>query len=292
MDFAYRAGSRAVRLLACAGSLALVLAGGPAAAETLLERGAYLMKAVAACGNCHTMKRGPMAAHELSGGMKFDEAPFTVYVPNITPDRETGIGAWTDDQLIAAIRDGRTPDGSLVRPPMPMMFYRNISDRDARALVAYMRSVPATRNAVPKEAVYRIPLPPRYGPPVKDVPDVPRADKVAYGKYLADVAHCLECHTPMGAQGRDMARAGAGGEHFEGPWGVSVAANLTPDRQTGLGAWSDAEIRRAITDGVRRDGTRLKPPMGFAAYKNISDDDLDALVAFLRSLKPVDNRTR
>src|SRR5690606_40052227 len=142
--------------------------------------------------------------------------------------RETGIGAWTDEQLIAAIRDGRKPDGSLVRPPMPIMFYRNISDRDVRALVAYMRTVAPTRHAVPREATYRIPLPPSYGPPVKAVPDVPKSDKVAYGKYLADVGHCLECHTPMGAGGHDMARDGAGGNAVEGRWGGGVGADITP----------------------------------------------------------------
>lgn len=287
-----RAPGRAVRVLAYALSLAAIAVAQPAGAETPLERGAYLMNGIAACGNCHTPKGGPMAGRELAGGMKFDEAPFVVYVPNITPDRETGIGAWTDEELIAAIRDGRKPDGSLVRPPMPMMFYRSISDRDVRALVAYMRNVPATRQAVPKEATYRIPLPPSYGPPVKDVPDVPKTDKVAYGRYLSDVGHCMECHTPRGQQGLDMARVGAGGEHFEGPWGVSVAANITPHRETGIGTWTDAEIKRAITEGVRRDGTKLKPPMGFAAYKNINNEDLDALVAYLRSLKPVGNRTR
>ena len=287
-----RAGGMAARRLFLVASAAAMLAAGPAASETLVERGAYLMNGIAACGNCHTPKGGPMAGRELAGGMKFEEEPFTVFSPNITPDRETGIGTWTDDQLIAAIRDGKKPDGSLVRPPMPTMFYRNMSDRDVRAIVAYMRRVKPTRHAVSREATYRIPLPPSYGPPVTSVPDVPKTDKIAYGRYLADVGHCLECHTPRGPKGLDMARAGSGGQHFEGPWGVSVAANITADPQTGLGKWSDAEIKRAITQGVSRDGTKLKPPMDFASYKNISAEDLDALVGYLRSLKPVANQTR
>ena len=282
-----RAGSLAVGFL-----LSGLAFAAPAAAETLVERGAYLMKGIVACGNCHTMPGGPMAARELSGGQKFEDAAFTVFAPNITPDRATGIGAWTDDQIVAAIRDGKKPDGSLVRPPMPIPFYRSMSDRDARAIVAYLRTVAPTKNAVPKKAVYRMPLPPSYGPPVANVPDVPKTDKVAYGRYLAYIGHCLECHTPLGPKGRDLARAGAGGDAFEGPWGVSVAANITPDAETGIGTWSDADIKRAVTTGTRPDGTKLKPPMGFAYYKNIADDDLDALVAFLRSLKPIGSKTR
>jgi mono/diheme cytochrome c family protein len=287
-----QAGGRAVRLLFGIAPITVLLTASPVAAETPVERGAYLMKGIVACGNCHTMPGGPMAGHELSGGQKFEEHVFTVYAPNITPDRETGIGAWTDAQIIASIRDGKKPDGSLVRPPMPIPFYRAMSDSDARAIVAYLRTVTPTKNAVSKEAVYRIPLPPAYGPPVANVPDVPKSDKVAYGRYLAYIGHCLECHTPMGEHGRDLTRAGAGGDPFEGPWGVSVAANITPDPETGLGKWTDAQIKRAITTGVAADGTKLKPPMGFAYYKNIADDDLDALVAFLRSLKPIANKTR
>jgi mono/diheme cytochrome c family protein len=285
--FDYRAGGCA------AAALLLVLAlAAPAEAETLLERGTYLMRGVVACGNCHTMPGGPMAAHELSGGQKFEGHAFSVLAPNITPDPETGIGGWSDDQIITAFRDGKRPDGSLVRPPMPIMFYRAMSDRDARAIVAYLRAVAPTHNVVSKDAVYRMTLPPSYGPPVAAVPDAPKGDKAAYGRYLASIGHCLECHTPLGAHGRDMAHAGAGGEAFDGPWGSSIAANITHDPDTGLGRWSDADIKRAITTGTRPDGTRLKPPMAFAYYKNIAEDDLDALVAFLRSLKPVVHKVR
>jgi mono/diheme cytochrome c family protein len=289
MRFGHRACSAAAGLLPFVLSLALA---APARAETLLERGAYLMKGIVACGNCHTMPGGPMAAHELSGGQKFGEKAFTVFAPNITPDPATGIGGWTDDQIVTALRDGKRPDGSLIRPPMPIMFYRSMSDRDAHAIVAYLRSVPPTKNVVSKEAVYHMPLPPSYGPPVANVPDVPKTDKVAYGRYLAYIGHCLECHTPIGPRGRDMERAGGGGDEFKGPWGVSIAANITPDPDTGLGKWSDADIKRAITTGARPDGTKLNPPMAFAYYKNIADDDLDALVAFLRSLKPVVHKVR
>jgi mono/diheme cytochrome c family protein len=267
-----------------------------ARAETLMERGTYLMSSIVACGNCHSTrgKDGFVPGMEMAGGLLLKEKVMTAFAPNITPDRETGIGAWTDAQIIIAIREGKRPDGSIIGPPMPIELYRGLSDDDAKALVAYLRALKPVRNKVPK-SVYRIPLPPSYGPPVGHIATPPKSDKLRYGAYLAGpLGHCMECHTPMiGGGRRDYAeRSGAGGFHFSGPWGEVVSANLTPDRETGLGKWSDAEIKRAITSGVRADGSSLSPPMGYGFYKNISGADLDALVAYLRSLKPVNNKVR
>jgi mono/diheme cytochrome c family protein len=262
-----------------------------AAAETPLERGRYLMKSIVACGNCHTPQgpNGPVPGREMAGGQQIDDEAFTVRVPNITPDRETGIGAWTDEQIIVAIREGKRPDGSMIRPPMPIALYRGMSDDDARAIVAYLRSVPAISNKVPADATYRVPLPPSWGPPVGQVSAPPKSDKVAYGAYMAGpLGHCIECHTPMGPQGFDYKdRLGAGGMTFKGPWGVSAARNITSDRESGIGAWSDAEIKRAITQGISRDGGRLHPPMAYGYYANINDEDMSALVAYLRTIPPV-----
>lgn len=259
----------------------------PAAAQdgALLERGRYLVEVTAACGNCHTPMgpQGPVPGRHLAGGTVFDEQPFRAVAPNITPDAATGIGRWTDAQLATAIREGKRPDGSLIGPPMPFFFYRGLSDRDLSAIVAYLRTVPAVSNQTEK-SMYRISLPPAYGPPVTGV--APPADTpVARGQYLAGaVAHCMECHTPMTPQGTpDVARLGAGGMEFRGPWGVSVARNLTP-HANGLGAWSDDEIVRAITTGVSRDGRPLAPPMAFWAYREMSRQDLTDLVAYLRSI--------
>lgn len=120
------------------------------------------------------------------------------------------------------------------------------------------------------------------------VPDVPRADKVKYGEYLAGpVGHCTECHTPMVDGRRDWSRLGQGGEKFEGPWGIAVSRNLTPHPEDGLGKWTDAEIKRAITQGVSKNGAKLFPPMGYSFYAKVKDEDLDAIVAYLRSLKPL-----
>jgi len=259
-----------------------------AKAETPLERGAYLMNSIVACGNCHTPQtpNGPAPGRDLAGGTPMNLGPAGVaHASTITPDNDTGIGRWTDAQLVAAIREGKRPDGSIIGPPMPIELYRDLSDEDVQALVAYMRTVKPVSHKV-AASQYKVPLPPSWGPPVTSVAAVPKDDKVAYGAYLAGPAgHCIECHSTPGPKGApDMVgMLGAGGMQFDGPWGTTVARNITP---TNLGTWSDAEIKRAITDGIRADGSRLMPPMGYHYYKSIRADDLDAIVAYLRTLPP------
>ena len=131
------------------------------AVETQLERGAYLMNGIVACGNCHTPKDQDGRAlpdQELAGGLVFDRPVFRAVVPNITPDNYTGIGKWTDEQLVDAIRNGRRPDGTVIGPPMPIEFYRSMSDTDVLAIVAYMRAVKPVSNKLEK-STFKIPLP-------------------------------------------------------------------------------------------------------------------------------------
>ena len=112
------------------------------------------------------------------------------------------------------------------------------------------------------------------------------SDKVKKGFYLATIGHCMECHTPRDDKGMLVAeRWGAGGQVFKGPWGASVSRNLT-SHATGLQGWSDAEIAKAIRTGTDRQGHPYRPPMAFAFYQGISEQDMAALVAYLRSLKP------
>ncbi len=269
-------------------AIVLFVFSSPLAAETPLERGRYLMESIVACGNCHTPMgpQGPIPGRELAGGTEFKEGFGVARTPNITPDAETGIGKWTDQQIVAAIREGKRPDGSIIGPPMPIGLYRGISDDDAMALVAYLRQVKPVSNAVGKSS-YSVPLPPSYGPPVGNVVAPKPSDKVAYGAYLAGpLGHCTECHSTPNEKGiPDVAnKTGGGGMSFTGPWGVSHAANITP---SALRAWSDAQIKAAITAGIRPDGSRLNPPMGFSFYRNMREDDLDAIVAYLRGLKPL-----
>ncbi|WP_245826533.1 c-type cytochrome [Oceanibacterium hippocampi] len=259
------------------------------ASETPLERGTYLVRAIVACGNCHTPQGpdGPVAGQELAGQLVIDFPEFTAYAPNITSDPVSGIGNWTDEQIIAAIREGIRPDGTIIGPPMPIDLYRGMSDEDVRAIVAYLRTVAPVRNEVPK-SVYRIPLPPSWGPPVGTVATPSREDKVAYGAYLAGpLGHCVECHsTFVNGVPDTKGHLGAGGNRFEGPWGISVSANITPHAD-GIGHYSDADLRTIFKTGARPDGTPIMPPMGTAYYRNMTDADIDALIAYLRSLPPL-----
>jgi hypothetical protein len=187
----------------------------------------------------------------------------------------------------SAIREGLRPDGSLIGPPMPFTMYRGLSDDDLASVVMFLRTLPATPSDLPK-STYRIPLPPAYGPPVETVAAPPQGVSVEYGAYLAGpVAHCMECHTPMGPQGPMIeTNLGQGGFEFHGPWGTSVASNLTshPD---GLAAYTDDQIAAMITKGQRPDGSPMLPPMPYGHLSAFTPDDLSAVILYLRSLPPL-----
>lgn len=280
-----------MRILTLLTLLALFFSGAALAATpnaAVLERGKYLMEGVVACGNCH-MARGdkgqPLPEKGLSGGMLWDETHFKAIAANITPDRETGIGKWTDAQLARAIREGVRPDKSLIGPPMPVAFYRYLSDDDLAAIIAYLRAQPAVKIVQPKSK-YNMPLPANYGPPVKGVKAPPASNQLAYGEYLANIAHCMDCHSPRDEKGvLHLENRGAGGQIIKGPWGESISRNLTP-HPTGLKDFTDAQIIKSVRTGVDRSGQPYKPPMAYDYYKTISDADMAALIAYLRSLKP------
>lgn len=263
---------------------ALAMFGSGAHAETLEQRGAYLVEGPAACGNCHT---APTPGAPAYGGWDIVETEFTAHAPNITPGSR--IAQWSDAELARAIREGIRPDGSVIGPPMPIGLYRGISDADLDAIVAYVRSLAPVETPF-KTSDYPFPLPPSYGPQIDSVAAVPRGVTVEYGAYLAGpIAHCTECHS-LTAKGPDFeTNFGGGGYEFHGPWGISVAANITngPD---GLADFSDDEIKAMITQGVRPDGSQMYPPMGYAHYARITPDDLDAIVMYLRTIPPLPDR--
>jgi len=281
-----------MKLGAFAFAAAAVLATTAQAQTSPLERGHYLATTIAACGSCHTPKGagpgGELPGMELAGGFTIRDDAFTAVVPNITPDKETGIGNWTDAQITTALREGKRPDGTLIGPPMPIEFYRQWSDTDIAAIIAYLRSVKPVSNKVGK-STYNVPLPASYGPPVGHVADVSPSDPVKYGAYLAGpLGHCMECHTPLVTGELDLAnQAGRGGRVFGGPNGPVVSRNITPHKEDGLGAWSDADIKRAVTQGISKDGSKLSPPMSFAYYARMSESDLNAILAYLKTLKPL-----
>ncbi|HZP78336.1 MAG TPA: c-type cytochrome [Pseudolabrys sp.] len=272
-------------------ALALAALAASARAETPVERGSYLVNTIMTCGNCHSPKGPPeaTAGKDFSGGLTFDEPPFKVTASNITQDKETGIGAWTNDEIKTLLRTGVRPNGVPIAAVMPTGFYGIVTASDMDAIVAYLRTVKPVKNKV-ADPVYKMSLPRQVFPGAeKPTTEAALNTPVKKGFYLATIGHCMECHTPFGKQGVDFAGSlGKGGRDFPGPWGTSTSRNITPSKTAGIGAWSDDEIKRAITTGVRKDGSRLKPPMGFAYYAKMTDADVAAVIAYLHTVPAKD----
>jgi mono/diheme cytochrome c family protein len=274
-----------------------------AADPDAVARGGYIVNQVAACGACHTphvngsFVEGERADAYLAGGMKIDDDAFGLHVaiPNITPDRETGIGAWTDDQILRAIRDGVRADGQLLMPPMPFGSFARMSDPDARAVVAYLRTVPPVKNAVDRSQnhfSFGVRFAKSMGlihhKPASNVQAPPATDRIKYGEYLArGVAPCHDCHS-LTSRGPSDGNLFAGSDDpMEDPaWGKAYPRNLTPDKETGLGNYTAAQIKQALRTGKRLDGKTMAPPMSMFIphFSGMTDEDLDAVVAYLQSL--------
>lgn len=266
----------------------------PAAAQDgdAVRRGEYLVNGPGACANCHAARNPDFTiveGMEFAGGFHIVDPAFDVYVANITPDPKTGIGAWTDEEIIRAIREGVGKDGGIIFPPMPSPTYNAMSDEDVRAIVAYLRTLKPVENRVPES---RWNIPQQAMPPAKGAPAPSASDPVAYGGYIVNaIAHCFECHTPIGPAGPDLSKMGAGGlEITLAPEAKVVTSNITPDRETGIGGWSDDEIKAAIVAGVRPDGSHVSPPMPVPWFSRMTPADLDAVVAYLRTIPAVSNK--
>jgi mono/diheme cytochrome c family protein len=282
--------------LAGGAALAVALWAAPAGAQASAGpavRGKYVLAAAGGCG-CHTEKGGPLNA----GGRKY-EGPFgTVYSTNITPDRQHGIGAWTDEQVITAIRLGRRPNGERLVPVHPYPTFNGMAEEDLRALVAFLRSVPAAPRAntprritVPLFETVFLPgwlaaFAPRETPP----PTAPTTG-LARGEYLVRaVGHCGECHTPRGVtQATDGARFLAGNP--KGPENA-VVPNITPDRDTGL-TWTVEQIAEYLGTGTKPDGDVASGLMdeviqGTAGgYKDLTSEDRLWIARYLKTVPPV-----
>lgn len=276
-----------MRVVAISGISGLLAATGAVQAAPSVERGEYLVRGPAGCGNCHTPlgPEGPVAGQELAGRLVEDNPAFTAIAPNLTPAGR--IAAWSDADLARAIREGLRPDGTLIGPPMPFAMYRGLGDDDLTSIVMFLRTLDPVVSDLPA-STYRIPLPAAYGPAVQGVTPPPTGVTAAYGAYLAGpVAHCMECHTPMGPQGPMVdTDLGRGGFEFHGPWGTSVASNLT-SHADGLAGYSDAELAAMITEGRRPDGSAMLPPMPYGHFAAFTPDDLAAVILYLRSLPPL-----
>jgi mono/diheme cytochrome c family protein len=260
--------------VASAAFAAVLLSSCAQGAEGDVARGKYLVT-IGICGSCHTPN--------YSGGRKVGP----LISANITSDKASGIGSWTEEEIITALREGIRPDGTIVRPPMGVFFYKGLTIVDAYAIAAFLKQTP------PVATTFQRPPAPRAMPGTfitARLAEMPRTDKVAYGEYLAvTVAHCMQCHSPRTPDGLpDLARMGAGGNGYTGRDGrTALSANITPGNPTGIATWTDAQVKEAITKGVRPDGSKLVPVMDFDLYEQMTPDDLDSLVAFLRTLKPV-----
>jgi mono/diheme cytochrome c family protein len=269
-------------------ALLATLPATAALAQTPVERGRYLVDTVMTCHNCHTPMgpNGPQFDKALSGGLRFNDPPWDVTGSNITPDPETGIGKWSDADIKKALLEGVRPNGGHLAEVMPSGFYKILTPGDLDGIVAYLRSLPPVKNKV-RDPVYKMQVPHAVFPGAgKAMAQSDLNDKLKRGRYLVTIAHCLECHTPFTMSGLvDFnGSLGKGGREFPGPWGKSVSRNITSSKTRGIGDWSDADIKRAITQGVRKDGSKLKPPMGYAYYGKMTDGDVDAMVAYLRTL--------
>lgn len=261
-----------------------------------LQRGAYLF-AAANCGGCHTdvKNRGAL----LAGGRPL-ETPFgTFYTPNITPDRETGIGAWSDEDFVRALREGVSPDGSHYYPAFPYTSYTRISDNDMLAIKAYIFSLPPVRQ---ENRAHELDFPYGWrfllGPwkmlnftPGPFVADPARSESWNRGAYLVEaLGHCGECHTPRNAWGGlDRKRWLAG--TADGPEGDKVP-NITPDPATGLGSWSDSQITGVLRTGLLPDGDVVGSAMGEVVdwgTSRLTNDDRAAIAEYLKSLEPIAN---
>jgi mono/diheme cytochrome c family protein len=255
-----------------------------------VRQGEYLAT-IAGCIDCHSPlgpDGRPDLTRKMAGGQEFLLGPLGVAISkNLTPDPETGIGSWTDDELKTAIRIGISPDGLHAFPIMPYVLFSNMAESDLDALVAYMRSLPAIVNAVPRPQVV----------PAETLPQLPErrgltapdpADTAARGVYLLTaVIGCTDCHTPLDeTTGQPiMEKYLAGGQPYEGPWGIVYGANITPDPETGIGNWSDNDLQVLLRAGIRPDGRRVVL-MPWQAFSALTTDDAEAVIHYLRNNVP------
>jgi mono/diheme cytochrome c family protein len=277
-------------------------AAAPAVPATPLDRGRYFANAIVDCRACHTARKledqsvaeGP----EWAGGEIFDgkiwKLPGVFVTPNLTPDKEGGLGSWTDAEIGRAVREGKNKKGERLFPLMPAHFFQNMADEDLAGLIAYLRSLEPAKKPTQKATAMTIerssiPDLPKITAPV---PLPPPNDPVARGKYIVTLANCNTCHSPTQKGEFISGRMLAGGVSFTTPFGAFVSPNITPDPETGVGKWSKEDFYRLFRTGVRKSGAHLtKNFMPWYIYKNMTDADLDAVIAYLRSIPAVTNNT-
>lgn len=274
----------------------------------VIERGKYLATHVANCIECHskhdmTKYSGPVIpGTEGGGGFVFDQKlglPGTIYGRNITPDSATGIGTWTDDEIVRAMTQGISKNGDTLFPLMPYANFNRMAKDDLLSIIAYIRTLKPINNAVPARQLM-MPISMAYpGPALQASIDgnvrPPETDIVKYGEYMTMVADCGTCHSPLTQHGPDKTREFSGGYTFELPTNKVTTANITPDSATGIGLWSEAMfldkfIKYRDRKLIDVDPGKQNTIMPLSLYAGMKDDDLKAIYAYLRSVKPISNK--
>jgi len=275
--------------------------------KKVIQRGDYLVNHVAICLDCHSKRDQskyslPVTPGTEGGGgevfdPKTDQTPGILYSKNITPDVETGIGSWTDNEIIKAVTLGISKNGDTLFPLMPYHNYNKMAKQDLLSIVAYLRTLKPIKNKVPERKLF-IPVSLAYPPGLKNVLDSnppPFDNQAAYGGYLATMASCADCHTPMVKGQYDFSRPFAGSFLFNPAKFKVNSANITPDSATGIGAWTEERFLNKFIpyrkeEAYSHDPGKENTMMPLVAYSGMEDNDLKAIYAFLKTLPPVKNQ--
>jgi mono/diheme cytochrome c family protein len=263
-----------------------------------LTRGRYLAESITGCMGCHSphdwvQHDAPIPVGMQGSGelMPIGGLPGTIYAPNLTPDQDTGAGRWSDDQLARAIREGIGHDGRVLFPLMPYQNFRVLSDEDLASIVVFLRTLTPVRNALPQSQII---FPVKYlireapEPLTKPVAQADLSTPVKRGAYLAEIANCAVCHTPQ-VRGAPLAGMDfAGGFILDGPWGRVASANITPDA-SGISYYDESLFIQTLRTGYVHT-RKLSSIMPWHEFRNMTDEDLAAIFAYMRTVKPVSHR--
>lgn len=275
--------------------------------EKVIARGDYLFNHVAGCVDCHSKRdftkySGPVVpGSEGGGGLVFNEKfglPGTLYGKNITPDSATGIGTWSDAEILRAMTQGISKNGDTLFPLMPYINFNHLAKDDLLSIIAYMHTLKPVSNKVPARQLM-VPIAMVYPanilqPSVDGNIRPPETDLVKYGEYLVNFADCGTCHSPLTPHGPDMTRKFAGGYVFDLGSNKVVSANLTSDSATGIGAWNEERFMNKFTQYRERKNYDYDPGhqntiMPLSILAGIKDSDLKAMYAYLRTVPPIKN---
>ena len=259
-------------------------------------RGAYILRA-AGCATCHTDVANGGAF--LAGGRMLSSPWGAIAVPNITPDPETGIGGWSDEDFVQALRDGKSPTGSTYYPAFPYTAYTGMRREDMLDLKAYLDTVePVAAPSKPHEL--RFPFSVRlflhpwrwlFFDREPDAADPAQDERLARGRYLVEtLGHCAECHTPRNMMGSLKRGPHLAGSRY-GPGGLTVP-NITPDTETGIGSWSEVDLAFFLRTGFTPYGDDVQGEMREAiddGLRHLTQDDLEAMAAYLKALPAIRN---